>query len=187
MNNAIGRYSSWVRWPSIPATPLESFRNSTVARWSCGAERGDVIGAINCFYDITSRKHIEEARRQAVDDVTRMQQVSTRLLQAGDVSLLLHDILDAADEERRRLLASEQAARAQAEEANRGKDQFLATVSHELRTPLNAILGWAAMLEQQVPWTLACQRGFSRSLGMRGPSPNWSMTNPLAIRPAPES
>lgn len=31
-------------------------------------------------------------------------------------------------------------------EANRLKDEFLATVSHELRTPLNAILGWTQML-----------------------------------------
>jgi PAS domain S-box-containing protein len=60
--------------------------------------RGDVTGAINCFYDITSRKATEEALRQSLDDVTRMQQVSTRLLQAGDFSLLLHDILDAAVE-----------------------------------------------------------------------------------------
>jgi len=51
-----------------------------------------------------------------------------------------------AEAERARLLDNEQRLRAEAEEANRLKDDFLATLSHELRTPLTAVLGWARLL-----------------------------------------
>jgi signal transduction histidine kinase/ActR/RegA family two-component response regulator len=44
-----------------------------------------------------------------------------------------------AEHERADLLVRER-------EANRLKDEFLATLSHELRTPLNAILGWTRLL-----------------------------------------
>ncbi len=51
-----------------------------------------------------------------------------------------------SDEERATILERERNTRAEAEAANRSKDDFLAMVSHELRTPLNAITGWTAML-----------------------------------------
>ena len=53
-----------------------------------------------------------------------------------------------AEREREDLLKREQAARKDAEIANRLRDEFLATVSHELRAPLNSILGWARLMEK---------------------------------------
>ena len=51
------------------------------------------------------------------------------------------DVLEHAQAARRR-----EELRAEAEAANRAKDEFIAMVSHELRTPLTAMLGWTRML-----------------------------------------
>jgi signal transduction histidine kinase/ActR/RegA family two-component response regulator len=55
------------------------------------------------------------------------------------------DEIQASQRERADLLDREQ-------QANRLKDEFLATLSHELRTPLNAIVGWVHLLRRgQLP------------------------------------
>ncbi|HYG78715.1 MAG TPA: response regulator [Planctomycetota bacterium] len=55
----------------------------------------------------------------------------------------------ALQSEREVLLARETELRKKAEDANRAKDEFLATISHELRTPLTPMLGWVRMLRSR--------------------------------------
>ena len=56
--------------------------------------------------------------------------------------------LQRSEEAREQLLLRAERARAEAEAANRIKDEFLATLSHELRTPLTSLLGWSSVLRE---------------------------------------
>jgi len=51
-----------------------------------------------------------------------------------------------------KLVVAEQRLRAEAERANRAKDEFLAIVSHELRSPLNALRGWSHLMATTRPF-----------------------------------
>jgi PAS domain S-box-containing protein len=77
-------------------------------------------------------------------------EISLSPLEMAEGLLVASAIRDITDRKRaeadRAHLIREQAARAEAESANRIKDEFLMTLSHELRTPLNAILGWVQIL-----------------------------------------
>jgi two-component system sensor histidine kinase BarA len=53
-------------------------------------------------------------------------------------------------------------------EANRVKDEFLATMSHELRTPLNGVLGYLSLLKECLYTSLDEQRSFLESAFVSG-------------------
>jgi PAS domain S-box-containing protein len=58
------------------------------------------------------------------------------------------EALRARTAELQTVLDTAERARADAEEANRAKDEFLAVLSHELRSPMNAMLGWLQVLKK---------------------------------------
>ncbi|MDZ8223795.1 response regulator [Nostoc sp. ChiVER01] len=101
------------------------------------------------------RDYSEEFRFQTAHGIVRWVQVRSSPMLSGQGELLgyvgtLEDITERKQaEEVRAQVIREQTARAEAEAANRMKDEFLAVLSHELRTPLTSMLGWSKILRSK--------------------------------------
>ncbi|HSL53728.1 MAG TPA: ATP-binding protein [Pyrinomonadaceae bacterium] len=92
---------------------------------------------IICFTYQTYLKNIEAS----------LEQTEAARLHVEELSRYIGE-LQRSEESRGHLLLRAERARAEAEAANRIKDEFLATLSHELRTPLTSLLGWSSVLRE---------------------------------------
>lgn len=92
---------------------------------------------IICFTYQTYLKNLE----------TSLEQTEAARLHVEELSRYIGE-LQRSEEAREQLLLRAERARAEAEAANRIKDEFLATLSHELRTPLTSLLGWSSVLRE---------------------------------------
>ena len=113
------------------------FREKWLAAGICAVQCSPLITRSGELLGILS-VHFREARKP--DE--RTQRITELLARQGADTIERMRI----EEERARLLRSEQLARRALDDAAIMKDEFLATLSHELRTPLSAILLWGKMI-----------------------------------------
>lgn len=149
--------TGWTVASGVPVDSVEAALRGT-ALWMVGAIV--VTGALAIFLAVFLGRRIAEPLRGLATSVRSLNSrdaVAAKVPQPRGVDEV-EDVARAFGEARallkegeqalRNALSGEQRARAAAEAANRGKDEFLAMLGHELRNPLSVIANAVAVMDR---------------------------------------
>ena len=151
---------------------LSKTLDGTITSWNRGAERiygyrsEEILGKhVSLLVPAEIDNEVPEILERVRAGETISSYDTKRRTKDGmiiDVSLTISPVRDAAGmvmgvstiardvTERIQMQREREAAREEADRANREKSEFLSRMSHELRTPLNAVLGFAQLLDMDL-------------------------------------